>query len=229
MLSPFVDERTMLTSAQKQLWAKAEQAMERGQKSSTLFLAQCLLRSAPEFLPARKLAREAAHALEAAKTHGFLKKVQIKVQTMILLQRAKILMKRHDLTGALVILEAILGIVPYNFAANRMMVDVALQLQSPWYALALFAMETLVQTRSHDLSLQLELASLCLLPDAIGESWNPARAIDAYHHVLSRAPHHLAARQGLNNASALLSLKNGDWKTASNLTFYSSPVTRNLS
>ena len=201
-----------LTSAQKQLWAKAEQAMEKGKEGNALFFAQCLLRSAPEFLAARKLAREAARAVCATRSHGLFKKIQHKIQTLLLLQKATLLMKRHDLPGALMILERILETVPDDLLANRMMVSVALQWLPPCYALALFAMETAAKTRPDDLSLQLELAALCLRPDATGESWNPERAMEAYHHILSREPHHLAARQGLNNASALLSIKNGDWK-----------------
>ena len=200
-----------LTSAQFQIWTKAQREMKAGDYRNVLFLTRCLLRSASEFLPARKLAREAARECSHSRSSRWFEKIQ----RGLALKKAQRFLKQQKFTSSLVVLEQIFEDAPNDMKANRMLVEVALQKQPPSYDLALFALETLVETHPLNLSLQLDLAALALLPDKSGEPWNPARAIDAYHQVLLQDPHHLAARHGLNNALALHSLKNGSWKTAS--------------
>ncbi|MFZ4116034.1 MAG: hypothetical protein ACOYK6_04835 [Chthoniobacterales bacterium] len=200
-----------LTSAQQYLWARAQQAMDNHCYSDVIFLAQCLLRSAPALLQARKLARNAAILLFPKKEKRFFKTFRVVLQRQLVRVRVALMIKQQHLAEALLVLENFLAIAPRDLIANRLMVTVAEHWTPPLCSLALFSLETALVDHRHMQALHLEIARVALFPDEQGVAWNPERAIEAYQQVLSEDPHHLGARQGLKNALALLSMRNDSW------------------
>jgi hypothetical protein len=216
-----------LTTAQKYLWVRAQEEME--ECGDALFLAQSLLRSAPEFLEARRLARNIAMRMCEEKSFSVFEKIKRYLQLMVLRGTIAFLIKRKHLDKALLTLEYFLATAPFEESANRLMATVAERWNPPLLPLALFALETALirifhtgsrrlATNQHEISgltinhetieLHLEIARVALLFNESGVSWNPERALTAYQQVLSHDPHHLEARQGLKNTLALLSMRN---------------------
>jgi tetratricopeptide (TPR) repeat protein len=204
-------QEQQLTSAQQYLWTRAQQTMKERCYEDAIFLAQCLLRSTPEFLEARKLARQAAIILVQKKERCFFEKMKIVLHRQLVRAKVLLMMKQQRVAEALVVLENFLATAPHDLTAHLLMATVAEHWTPPLLSLALFSLETaLVSNRDH-LKLPLEIARVALLPNESMVSWNPERAIEAYQQVLSGDPHHLEARQGLKNASALLSMKHDAW------------------
>lgn len=200
-----------LTSAQHQLWITAKEAIKDQSYNDGLFLMQCLLRSVPEFLEARRVARQVAKIIIQKKPPGFLKKATINVQGLFMRVKVSMLIKKQKLAEALVVLENFLEKSPHDLVANRLMAFVAQRSNPPLLSLAIFSLETALVASRENVRLYLELATVALLPDETGTSWNPEQAIMTYQQILSLDPNHLEARQGIKNASALLSMKNDSW------------------
>lgn len=197
-----------LTSAQKYLWVRAQEEMEDCAYSDALFLAQSLLRSAPEFLEARRLARNIAMMMHEEKSFSVFEKIKRYLQLMVLRGTVAFLIKRKHLDKALLTLEYFLATAPLEESANRLMATVAERWNPPLLPLAIFALETALTINYEKIELHLEIARVALLFNESGVSWNPERALIAYQEVLSHDPHHLEARQGLKNMLALLSMRN---------------------
>ncbi|KAB2643725.1 MAG: hypothetical protein DVB29_04820 [Verrucomicrobia bacterium] len=197
-----------LTSAQKYLWERTQEEMEDHCYSDALFLAQCLLRSAPEFLEARKLTRKIAIMMYEGKSFTVFEKIKRFLRCNIVRGTVVLLIKRKRLEKALLSLEYFLATAPFEQSANLLMASVAKRWNPPLLPLALFALETALKINQEKIELHLEIARVALLLDENKTPWNPERAIMAYQQVLSLQPDHLEARQGLKNACAFLSMRN---------------------
>lgn len=193
-----------LTSAQKYLWVRAQEEMEDHSFSDVLFLVHSLLRSAPEFLAARRLARKAALRLVRAKKKQVLRSL---FRSFVVRVTVAIMRKQKRYNEALVALERFLAVAPDDLHAHRLMATIAEQSDPPLLSLALFALETALVIHTSSIPLHLEIARVSLLVNQHKCPWNLPRAIEAYQQLLALAPHHLEARQGLKNASALLSMQ----------------------
>jgi tetratricopeptide (TPR) repeat protein len=204
--------KNSLTSAQTELWTKITRAKKENNNQIVLLLAHYLLRSVPEFLELRQLARQAAQALRATRKQNFFEKIQTQFQRAITVRKGKMLFKKQKAEEALLLLELFLGKEPNDVAANELMAEVALSWKPPLYSVALFAIETALAADPKEIRLYIKIAELSLQPEETGEPWNPERAIEAYRSILLQKPNHLVAMQGLKNASALFSMKHDAWR-----------------
>jgi tetratricopeptide (TPR) repeat protein len=201
-----------LTPAQQHLWMRAQEEMVSHCYNNVLFLTNALLRSAPEFLEARKLARQAAMAVSERTQKNFFTTAQLASQRLFLRVRVAILVQKKQYSRAILVLENFLAIKPCDLTANRLMATVAVSWNQALLPLALFALETAVINHENLIPLHLDIAKVSLLCHQNGFSKTLERSITAYQEVLHIDPYHLEARQGLKNASALLSMHDDSWK-----------------
>ena len=188
--------------------------MESGKEEESLFLAQALLRSAPDYLEARQLARQAAQALFSKRKQKAPAILFIKIKACLVMLQAQLLMRKKDFPKALILLEQLLGELPSFVPAHHLIAKVALKSTPSHCELALQALEEMVSLQPKNISFHLELARAALLSEPSGTAWQPRRAIEAYQHILSINPHHLEARAGLKNAEALFFIKEDGWSSA---------------
>lgn len=194
------------STAQKNLLAKAQEALALGKEETALFLAQGLLRTAPSLLEARQVARQAVSLLETQQKEKFFKKILKKGKGIFLLGKIKLLMIKKEPLAALVVLEKLIELKPHWLIAHRWMAQVALQNNPPLHDLALFSMEESVKLAPHNKAAHLELAREALYSKPYGKT-NPTRALEAYQAVLSIDPNHLEAKTGMKNALAVMALQ----------------------
>ncbi|MBX9742939.1 MAG: hypothetical protein K2W99_05330 [Chthoniobacterales bacterium] len=193
-------------SAQKSLLARAHQALALGKEETALLLAQALLRSAPSFLEARGLARQAAQMLSVRQKKNKWRMFLAKGRGIFLLGKIKILMSKKEYPTALIVLEKLAGLLPDWLIVHRWMAKVALQSTPPLYELGLFAMEEVVKLAPNNIAAHLELArsALLSLPHA---KPNLSRALEAYQAVLAINSDHFEAQVGMKNMLALMSIQ----------------------
>lgn len=188
-----------LPENQRASWLKAMSAMELRNYGYAVQLLQVVLRSHPEFLLARQLARKAAVAKSAGKKGmlGGLSSASfstMKVQSLV----------KKDPLAALDAVEKILEGDPYNAQVNQLLKDAALAANLP--EVALFALETIVEGNPKDTKTMHELAKLYIANEL------PTKAVDVYGKILAITPNDLAAVKGGKDASAAASMQRGGWE-----------------
>ena len=188
-----------LPESQRASWLKAMSAMELKNYGYAIQLLQIILKSHPEFLLARQVARRAAVAKTAGKKSGLggLSSASfstMKVQSMV----------KKDPLGAIDAVEKILESEPYNPQVNQLLKDAALAAKMP--ELALFALETIVEGNPKDTKTMHELAKLYMANEL------PAKAVDVYGKILAIAPNDLTAVKGGKDAAAGASMQKGGWE-----------------
>lgn len=186
-------------------------AMELRNHGYAIQLCQGILRSLPDFLDGRKLARRAA--FEKAKTA---KKSFFSFGSgaSFQLRKASGLLKKADLAGLLPLLEEILADDPANVEANSLLCDAALQWDPPMSELAEFTFDTILEANPKDKEQLRRFASFCMERNAEGEPRDPARAMEIYDRILAIAPNDIAAIKGSKDASAAASVQKGRWDKA---------------
>ncbi len=202
------------SSAVQKTLVTAQKALESGKAKESLFLMQSLLRTAPNFLEARQLARQAARIVFSQKKEHLPRLLVTKTKALLMILRVQFLIRKKDFLKSLVLLEKILGELPDFVLAHRLMAQVALKTTPPLPELALFAWEEVVVLQPKNISFHLELARVALLSEAHGGPCQAPRALQAYEHILSLDPHHLETKAGLKNAEALFFMKQDGWSSA---------------
>jgi tetratricopeptide (TPR) repeat protein len=187
-----------LPQSQRATWLKAMSAMELRNYSYAIQLLQALLKSHPDFLLARQLARKAAIARSGGKK-GVLGSLSGASISSIRLQSQT----KKDPVAAFVAIEKILESDPYSPPANQLLKEAALSAKMP--ELALFALETIVAGNPKDTKTMHELARLYMQND------QPAKAVHVYGKILEIHPNDLAAVKGSKDAAAAESMQRGGW------------------
>lgn len=205
-----------LSPAEQQLWIRAAQSLAKNNEASSLGWLQLLIESEPNFFDARRLARKVASVHSFQYQQSFFSRCKKKIKSFVLLRKAALFAKNREFSKASVLLESLLADAPKCSAAHRLMIEVSMKNLPPSREIALLSFEALVDHDSKKEERLLELASFCLQSDQAGCAWNPERALKAYQEILAINPHHLAATQGLKNASAHLSLQEGEWNSEDN-------------
>jgi tetratricopeptide (TPR) repeat protein len=188
-----------LPESHRAMWLKAMSAMELRNYGYAIQLLQVVLKSYPEFLLARQLARKAAVAKSAGKK-GILGGISsasfstMKVQSLV----------KKDPVAAMDAVEKILESEPHNPQANQLLKEAALGAKMP--EVAVFALETIIQGNPKDTKTMHELAKLYL---TCGE---PTKAVDVYGKILDVTPNDLAAVKGGKDAAAAASMQRGGWE-----------------
>lgn len=188
-----------LPAANRATWLKAMSAMELKNYGYAVQLLQGVLKSHPEFLLARQLARKAAVAKSAGKKSAFGGISAsgfggMKIQGML----------KKDPVGALDAIEKTLESDPYSPTNNQLLKDAALAANLP--DVAVFALETIVEGNPKDTKTMHELAKLYI------STGNPAKAVDVYGKILVIAPNDLTAVKGGKDAAAAASMQKGGWE-----------------
>ena len=187
-----------LPQSQRATWLKAMSAMELRNYGYAIQLLQTVLRSHPEFLLARQLARRAAVAKFGGRK-GVLGGLSgasfssLKLQSQV----------KKDPVAAFDAIEKMLEADPYSSQANQLLKEAALGAKMP--EVALFALETIVGGNPKDTRTMHELAKLYM------ENEQPAKAGDVFGKILEINPNDLSAVKGGKDAAAAASMQKGGW------------------
>lgn len=201
-----------LSPQQKQTWLKAVKAMELKNYAYAIQISQSLLLLVPDFLDARKLARNAALEKSKGVKKGFFS--GLGGGSQIALMKASSLLKKGDLVALLPALEEILADDPNNVHANSLLQEAAMKWEPPMEELAIFAFETLIGIDPKDKTQLARYAAFCMEKGAGGVPRNPERAVDLYNRMLEIDPSDMAAIKGSKDAAAANSVQQGGWAVA---------------
>ena len=130
-----------LPQNQRAAWLKAMSAMELRNYGYAIQLLQSIMRSHPDFLLARQLARKAAVAKSGGKK-GVLGSLSSASFSSMRLQS----LSKKDPLAAFDAIEKMLESDPYSAQANQLLKEAALAAKMP--ELALFALETIIAGHS---------------------------------------------------------------------------------
>lgn len=178
------------------MWLKAVSAMELKNYGYAIQLLQGVLKSYPEFLLARQLARKAAVSKSAGKKGASIggSFSTMKVQSLV----------KKDPVAALAEVEKILELDPFSGQANQALKEAAIGAKMP--EIAIFALETIIEGNPKDTKTMHELAKLYLANSL------PRKAVDVYSRILEVTPNDLAAVKGGKDAAAAESMQRGGWE-----------------
>ena len=187
-----------LPESQRATWLKAMSAMELRNYGYAIQLLQAVLKSHPEFLLARQLARKAAVAKFGGRKGVLGSLSGASFSSMKLQSQVK-----KDPVAAFDAIEKMLETDPYSPQANQLLKEAALGAKMP--EVALFALETIVGGHPKDTKTMHELAKLYM------ENERPAKAGDVYGRILEINPNDLSAVKGGKDAAAAASMQEGGW------------------
>ena len=188
-----------LPEFQRATWLKAMSAMQLKNYGYTLQLLQPVLKSHPDFLAGRQLARKAAIANTSGK-RSLLSSFSgsslgtIKIQSQL----------KKDPLAAIEAIEKLLETDPQGTSLNLLLRDAAMAANLP--EVATFALETALDSSPKDVKLMHELARHSL------QNGDPAKAAEVYHQITTINPSDLAAVKGAKDAEAAASMKKGGWE-----------------
>ncbi len=188
-----------LPENQRATWLKAMSAMELKNYGYAVQLLQAVLRSHPDFLLARQLARKAAAQKNSGKK-GLLGGLSSASFSMMKVQS----LVKKDPVAAMDAIEKLLESEPYSPQVNQLLKEAGIAAKMPH--VALFALETIVEGNPKDTKTMHELAKLYLANEL------PDKAVDIYGRILQISPNDLAAVKGGKDASAALSMMRGGWQ-----------------
>ena len=169
--------------------------MEMKNPGYTIQLCQGLLKTLPEFLDARKLARRAATEKAKMAKKGFFSGLG-GGSSLALMKASGLLKKQEDLAQLLILLEEILAEDPYNEKANLLLHEASLKWEPPMKELAMYALETLVEGNPKNIEQLHRAASFCMEKDESGSPRDPSRAVELFNKILAINPNDLAAIKG---------------------------------
>lgn len=186
-----------LPDALRASWLKAVSAMQLRNYKYVLQLVPPILKVAPNFLPARQLARKAAAALQSGKktlfgmSGGSLAALKLAPQV------------KKDPAAALVAIEEELADDPHSPQLNGLLKEAALALNMP--ETAAFALETILEGNPKDTKTLHELAQLHMQYD------QPEKAAEVFNKILEINPSDLIAAKGAKDAAARITIQKGGW------------------
>lgn len=193
----------------KIFWLKALSAVEMQNHGYAISLAQAVLKDAPGFLEARKLARRCAIHLTA----GAAKKKKMGAMTAMLsggVSSMKLLSAaKKDAEGTLMTIEKELEKDPYSSQINDVLFEVALRLNL--LETAAFALETVRKGSPENTKLLHKLAEHYLARDL------PDLAMNVYNDILKQDPTDMDAVKGSKDSSARASMKKQRWGEGASL------------
>ena len=200
------EDLTELTEAElatnvKALWLKAQSAFEIRNFTYAISLCHAVLKEAPGFLDARKLARNSA----AAELLGKKKKKGLFGGSGLSLIKIPSMGKK-DPEGAMLLLEKELAKEPYDGQANDLLFDNALRLNM--LNTAAFALETVRKGSPENTKLLHKLAEHYLARDM------PQEAADVYNDIVKQDGTDMDAIKGAKDATARASMKKQKWEEA---------------
>lgn len=186
----------------RNLWLKAQSAVELRNFGYAISLIQAVLKEEPAFLTGRKWLRDA----ELAKNSGsksFLGKLG--GGSSIQVMKAQGLLKKDPL-AAMEAAEKVLETEPTNQAANILLKDAALAAGFP--ETAGFALETLKNANPTDTKVLHLFARFHL------EHGDPEKAVETFTKIVEINPTDLEANKLGKDAAAKHSMRSGGWETA---------------
>ncbi|MCP5536707.1 MAG: hypothetical protein H7A51_10835 [Akkermansiaceae bacterium] len=200
------DDLTEVTEAElpsniKSLWLKAQSAYEMRNFTYAISLCHAVLKEAPGFLDARKLARNSAASNLAGKK---LKKGLFGGSGLSLMKIPS--QGKKDPEGAMMALEKELAKSPFDGPANDLLFDCALRLNM--LNTAAFALETVRSGSPENTKLLHKLAEHYLARDM------PDKAADVYNDICKQDATDIHAVKGSKDATARASMKKQKWEEA---------------
>lgn len=184
------------------LWLKSLSAVELQNYSYAVSLCQAILKDAPGYVEARKLARRCA----IKTTAGSKKKGNAVTQIFssgMSVSRLQSQIKK-DVRAGLMALEKELEKDPNSGTLNDLLFDTAIQQNMA--ETASFALETVRKGSPENTKLLHKLASYYLARDT------PQQAADVYRDILKQDPTDIDAVKGEKDATARASMKKGNWE-----------------
>ena len=177
-------------------WLKAMSAMQLKNYGYTIQILQTILKSCPDFLAGRQLARKAALAKTGGKKSLFSTASfsALKIQAQV----------KKDPLEALDAIEKCLEAEPNNPQLNQTLREAALAANLP--EVAAFALETILESSPKDTKTLHELAKH---QQQFGA---PDKAVELYQRILEITPNDMAAIKGMKDASASASMQSGGWE-----------------
>ncbi|WP_435895048.1 tetratricopeptide repeat protein [Oceaniferula spumae] len=200
------DELREVTEAElpaniKALWLKAQSAFELKNYTYSISLCHAVLKEAPGFLDARRLARNAA----ASENAGKKKKKGLFGGSGLSLMKIPSLGKK-DPVAAMMALEVELAKAPFDGQANDMLFDCALRMNL--LDTAAFSLETVRSGSPENTKLLHKLAEHYLARDM------PDKAADVYNDIVKQDSADIDAVKGAKDATARASMKKQKWEEA---------------
>ena len=191
-----------LPESQRATWLKAISAIELRNYGYAIQLLHSLLKTHPDFLLARQLARKAAVAKSGGRRGVLGSLASTSFSSSFSSMRLQSQVKK-DPVAALDAIEKLLEADPYSSQANQLLKEAALVAKMP--ELALFALETIVAGNSKDTKTMHELARLYM------ENQQPTKAGEVYAKILEISSNDLSAVKGSKDAAAAASMQRGGW------------------
>ena len=191
-----------LPESQRATWLKAISAIELRNYGYAIQLLHSLLKTHPDFLLARQLARKAAVAKSGGRRGvlGSLSSTSFSSSFSSMRLQSQV---KKDPVAALDAIEKLLEADPYSSQANQLLKEAALVAKMP--ELALFALETIVAGNPKDTKTMHELARLYM------ENQQPTKAGEVYGKILEISSNDLSAVKGSKDAAAAASMQRGGW------------------
>jgi tetratricopeptide (TPR) repeat protein len=180
----------------RKLWLKALHAFELRNYGYVMTLAQTVLKETPDFMPGRRVLRQA----EVEATRGR-KNFFGGINTTAMKGGALV---KKDPKAAMEMAEKLLESDPYNQQANMLLRDAAMAAGYP--EVAAFALETLVQGNPKDTK------ALHALAAHYYENGLPLKAVDVYQRIVDLHPSDLQAIKKGKDAAARASMTSGGWE-----------------
>ena len=179
-------------------WLKAMSAMQLKNYGYAIQLLQTVLKSSPEFIAGRQLARKASIAKTAGKKNIFsglsaASFSSIKIQSQL----------KKDPLASIEAIERSLETDPHSSQLNQLLKEAALAANLP--EVAAFALETILEASPKDTKVMHELAR------HYSQFGEPDRAVNLYQRITDIAPNDLSAIKGAKDASASASMQSGGW------------------
>lgn len=182
-------------------WLKAVAAIELRNFGYAIDLLQNLLKQEPEFLTGRQMLRRAEVTRVKTEKKGFF---NISTAPLAVMKAQRELKKDPRKTIELV--EKVLETGPYNPQANMLLKDAAIAANYP--EIAIFAMETLLESDPRDVKVLHELGRL------YHQYEQSDKAVEVYNRISEIDPLDLDAAKLGKDASARASMKGGGWTEA---------------
>jgi tetratricopeptide (TPR) repeat protein len=196
-----IKNETDLSEQHRGYWLKAVAAIELRNFGYAIDLLQDLLRQEPEFLKGRQMLRRGEVARAKMEKKGFF---NLSTAPLALMKAQRELKK--DPTKTIELVEQVLEAEPYNLQANKLLKEAAVAANYP--EIAIFAMETLLESDPKDVEVLHELGRLYYRYE------QSDKAAEVYNRISEIAPGDLEALKLGKDASARASMKEGGWAEA---------------
>jgi len=190
-----------LSDRLRSYWLKAVAAIEVRNFGYAINLLQDLLKQEPEFLTGRQMLRRAEVTLAKTEKKGFFHIAAGPLEVM----KAQRELKKNP-RKAIELVEKVLEADPYSPQANMLLKDAALAAHYP--EIAIFAMETLLESDSKDMRVLHELGRL------YHQYEQSDKAVEIYNRISEIHPTDLEAVRLGKDASARASMQKGGWTEA---------------